>query len=56
MGLNLGFTISQLENSLCQPNSKWVPEAVKEEGLPCLSYAQPKIQWASKWLSYNGKP
>ena len=49
VSLRLGFTMGRLENSLCQPSSKWVPfsefgkaKAVKGEGwaLPFISCAQ----------------
>ena len=52
--LEPGFAIQRLENSFCQPSSKWIPflnqgrirEQKKTDGL-CLSYAVPKIQRAS---------
>ena len=48
-----GFGIRRLENSLCQPSSKWVPfskqgmirQRKERDGL-CLSLAMPMIQWA----------
>ena len=50
----LGFAMRRLENSLCQPNSKWVPfsnkgrirQRMERDGLR-LSLAVPKIQWDS---------
>ena len=50
----LGFAMRQLENSLCQPSSKWVPfsnqgrirQRKERDGLS-YSSAVPKIQWDS---------
>ena len=50
----LGFAMQRLENSLCQPSSKWIPflnkgrirQRKERDGLH-LSSAVPKIQWDS---------
>ena len=48
------LSMQGLENSLCQPSSKWVPfsnkgriRQQKEKDELCLSSAVPKIQWDS---------
>ena len=54
MSSRLGFAMWRLENSVCQPSSKWVPflnagkirQGKERDGL-CLSSAVPKIQWDS---------
>ena len=52
----LGFAMLRLENSLCQPSSKWVPvsnEGRQKDGLR-LSSAVPKIQWGSNAHCLDG--
>ena len=54
MSSKLGFAMKRLENSLCQPSSKWIlfsnkgriRQRKERNGLR-LSFAVPKIQWDS---------